>query len=112
MGSVLNVVPVGLALLAWGLFAILLAHAYGLRLLLGAGLLLLSGYLASLLLLMQGAHWEQFLARPEIYVVVAMPMYAVPWLTYRRDRNDFGFVYRLCGAFLAFNALLTLSFEG
>lgn len=48
VGGIFNTPPSPHALLAWAAYAILVAYAYGLRLLLGGGLLLLCAYTASL----------------------------------------------------------------
>ncbi len=47
LGSVLSLTDSPQVLLAWGLFGLLMAYAYGLRLLLGAGLVLLCAYSAA-----------------------------------------------------------------
>jgi len=112
LGSIFNMAPSAHALLAWGSFAVLVAHAYGLRLLLGAGLLLLCTYTASLFAIVEGAFWANSLERPESFIPAAVMVYAMPSLVYRRDRNDFGFVCRICGATLMFTAVLVLSIDG
>ena len=112
LGSIFNMVPSAHALLAWGSFAILIAHAYGLRLLLGAGLSLLCAYTASLLAIVEGAFWENFLERPESLIPAAVMVYAMPSLVYRRDRHDFSFVCRICGAASMLTAILILSIVG
>jgi hypothetical protein len=112
LGSIFNLVPSAHALLAWGSFGILLAHAYGLRLLLGAGLLLLCAYSASLFAIVEGAFWANFVERPETLIPAAVVVYGLPSLVYRRDRNDFRFVYRTCGAAWMLFAILVLSIAG
>ena len=112
LGNIFNVVSSAQALLVWGSFAVLLAHAYGLRLTLGAGLLLLCSYTASLLFSLTGAYWEDFMSRPESLLPSAIIVYALPSVAYRQDRNDFGFVFRFCGAGCVFFALLFLALDG
>ena len=110
--GIFNVVPSAHLLLAWGSFALLLAHAYGLRLLLAVGLHLLSSYTAALIAMGEGALWINFFERPESLIPSALLIYFLPAFAYRRDRHDFGFVCRLCGAATVFAALLLLSFAG
>jgi len=111
LGSIFNMAPSANALLAWGGFLVLIAYAYGLRLPLGAGLLLLSAYAASLLYAASGGFWADFLNRPESLLPAAVLGYAIPSVAHRNDPNDFGFVYRVDGAAVAFTALLVLSIE-
>jgi hypothetical protein len=112
LGNIFNLVPSAQALLVWGSFAVLLAHAYGLRLTLGAGLLLLCGYTASLLFALTGGYWTDFMSRPESLLPAAIAVYAIPSVAYRQNRNDFGFVFRFCGAACVFIALLVLALDG
>jgi hypothetical protein len=112
LGNISNLVSSAQALLAWGGFAVLLAHAYGLRLTLGAGLLLLCGYTASLLYTLSGGYWANFFNRPESLLPAAIIVYALPSVAYRQNRNDFGFVFRFCGAACIFIALLFLALDG
>jgi len=112
LGNIFNIASSAQALLVWGGFAVLLAHAYGLRLTLGAGLLLLCGYTASLLFTLCGGYWENFFNRPESLLPAALIVYALPSVAYRQDRNDFGFVFRFCGAACLFIALLFPALDG
>ncbi len=109
LGSVMNVASSPHALLAWALFAILVAYAYGLRLLLGMGLVLMCAYTAALWIAGQGAYWAAFLDRPELLIPPAVILYAAAWAARRRDPHDFGFVYRVCGAATGLTALLLFS---
>ncbi len=112
LGNIFNLVSSAQALLVWGSFAVLLAHAYGLRLTLGAGLLLLCGYAASLLYTLSGGFWADFMSRPESLLPTAIVVYALPSMAYRQYRNDFDFVFRFCGAICIFIALLFLALDG
>jgi hypothetical protein len=112
LGSLMNLMPSPHALLVWALFAILVAYAYGLRLLLGAGLLLMCAYTAAVWIAAQGGYWDAFLDRSELLIPAAAILYAVPWLTRHRDPHDFGFVYRVCGAATGLTALLLFSTLG
>ncbi|MBI4325534.1 MAG: DUF2157 domain-containing protein [Chloroflexi bacterium] len=112
LGSTYNVTPTAHALLAWAAFALLTAYAYGLRLLLGAGLLLFCAYTAALWVAARGGFWANFLDRAEFLIPPAAALYAVPMLKVHREPHDFDFVYRLCGAATALTALLIVSEKG
>jgi hypothetical protein len=112
LGNIFNLAPSAQALLAWGCFALLLAHAYGLRLTLGAGVLLLCGYTAARLYSLSGGYWTDFMMRPESLLPGAVITYLLPAVAYRQDRNDFAYVFRFCGAACLFVALLCLALDG
>jgi uncharacterized membrane protein len=112
LGSVLNLVDSPHILLAWGLFAVLVAYAYGLRLMLGAGLVLLCVYTAALVLSFQGYYWAGFMQRTQWLLPGALVLYCVPWFTARQGSDEFEFVYRACGAGIGLSALLLLSISG
>jgi uncharacterized membrane protein len=108
----LNLAPSPHALLAWALFAILAAYAFGLRILLGAGLLLSCIYIASLGVVLAGGYWESFMDRPGLLIPAALVCYSVPTLRAHRGGPDFDFVYRANGGAVTLIALLILSFRG
>jgi hypothetical protein len=118
LGSTLNVAPSPDGLLAWGVFAVLVAYAFGLRLLLGAGLVLLCGYTAAVGVSLGGAYWTGFMDRAGFLIPGAIVCYFIPSLRIHRespgsaDAGHFDFVYRACGAALGLAAILTLSFRG
>ncbi|MBI4585543.1 MAG: DUF2157 domain-containing protein [Planctomycetes bacterium] len=112
LGTVCNLPSSHHALLAWGGFAVLTAYAFGLRLLLGAGLLLVCAYTAALWMAAEGWHWEAFFERSQFLLPAAAALYAVPWLTGRRGPSDFDLVYRFCGAASGLLALLISSTLG
>ena len=118
LGSTLNLAPSPHALLAWGIFAFLVAHAFGLRLLLGAGLVLLCVYAAAVGVTLSGAYWTSFMDRAGFLIPGALVCYFIPTLRIHREppapstAQPFDFVYRACGAALGLAALMTLSFRG
>jgi hypothetical protein len=111
-GSIFNMVPSVHTFLVWGSFIMLLAYAYGNRLMLGAGLFLLCAYTASMLYSFSGGYGVDFIERPESILPASIIVYVIPWVAYRNDQNDFGVIYRLCGAAAAFSAILILAIEG
>ncbi|MCU0961297.1 MAG: DUF2157 domain-containing protein [Pirellulaceae bacterium] len=112
LGSVVNAAPSPHALLAWGVFSILVAYAYGLRLLLSIGLVLTSVYTAAVWMAARGEFWGAFLERSELLIPAAAILYVVPDVVRLRDTRDFHFVYRCCGAALGLVSLLVFSTSG
>ncbi len=112
LGTVLNLVASPHTLLAWGLFALLVAYACGLRLLLAAAAVLLCAYSAAVALWAQGHEWTGFFQEPQYLIPAAAIVYFLPGLTKGRGPADFDSVYRLCGAGVALGALLLLSTSG
>jgi uncharacterized membrane protein len=112
LGSVLNLADSPHVLLGWGLFALLVAYAHGLRLMLGAGLVLLCAYSAALVLSFQGYYWAGFMQRTQLLIPGALLLYCIPWMTRGHGSDDFEFVYRACGAGTGLSALLLLSTSG
>lgn len=109
LGAVFNLGPSPHALLAWGGFAVLLAYACGLRLMLGCGLVLLSSYVGALGTAAGGAFWGTFMERPVWLLPAAALLYGTPAVTRHGAACDFDYVYRVCGAGLGLTALLVLS---
>jgi len=109
LGRILNTVPSPQALLVWGAFAVLIAYAFGLRLLLGAGLVLLCVWTAAILVTCEGFFWLSFFDRIKYLLPGAAVLYAVPTLSRGRNPYDFDFVFRFCGAGVGLIALLVLS---
>ena len=112
LGTVMNLAPSPHALLAWASFAMLVAYAFGFRLLLAAGLLLLAAYTAALAMATRGSYWASFMEESQFLLPAAAVLYALPWLIRHQDRPYFEFIYRLCGAFTGLTALLVLSKSG
>jgi hypothetical protein len=112
LGTVLNLTDSPLVLLAWGSFALFLAYAYGLRLLLASGLVLICAWAGAMVLHVQGFHWGGFMQRSELIIPGAVVVYAVPWLVKGRGPEGFALVYRLCGACVGLLSLLALSTAG
>ena len=112
LGAVLNLTDSPLVLLAWGGFALLLAYAYGLRLLLAAGLVLACVWSAGMALHIQGYHWVDFMQRSQLLLPSAVVVYAIPWLLRGRGPEGFDLVYRLCGVGVGLLSLLVLSTAG
>jgi len=112
LGAVLNAMPSPHALVAWAVFGVLVAYAYGHRLLLGGGLILLCGYAAALAVAASGGFWPNVFDRAGFMIPAAGVCYLVPGVRKHRDPHDFDFVYRACGGVVGLVALMVLSQRG
>jgi len=108
LGSIFNITPSQNAFLAWGLFALLLAYAYGLRLLQVAGMFCLGGYLAASVGTWSGCYWLSFGERPENFIVAGAVLTLIPLLPIQRQQQ-FANGYRVFGLLAVFIAILILA---
>jgi hypothetical protein len=111
LGSVLNMGSSPNAVLAWSIVAVLLAYAYGIRLLLAAGIVLFCAFSGALCVSIGGGYWESFPERAGYIIPAAAAVYLIPPLL-RRDHHRFNEVYRACGAALALGSLFIMSQVG
>ncbi len=105
LGSLFNVLPSPNALLAWGLFALVLSYACGLRLPLAAGLLLILAFTAATVTGWSGGWSMDFLRRPETLLPFGLLTAAVPLAIRHRRLADFPDIYRLVGLSVGFLSL-------
>lgn len=109
IGEIFNIASTERALLAWAIFALLIAYRYGLRLILWIGLALLLSYCAAALTARLGYSWLDFGDRPEQLAVMGLIVFWTP-LALRHSRNsDFPPVYRLVGMLTFLIAVLSLA---
>jgi uncharacterized membrane protein len=109
VGSIFNITSTERALLPWGLFAMLLAYRYGLRLMLALGLVLLMSYSAAAYTARMGYRWLDFCDRPEHFLLLGAFVFAVPFYVKHPRHSDFPSVYRLVGALTFFIAIMSLA---
>lgn len=109
VGNIFNIVSTERALLAWGLFALLLAYRYGLRLQLALGLLLCIGYGAGLVTAQLGYRWFDFGERPELVALLALLIFWAPFAIRHPRQRDFPPIYRLVGAVVFFLSVVSLA---
>ncbi len=112
LGSIFNMAPTPGAFLAWGLFAMMLAYCYRLRLELAAGLVLLAVFLAASILSASGGAWIMVTERPETFFPACLALLAIPLLSPHGKQPGFLPIYRLCGLSFVFVALLVLGNAG
>jgi uncharacterized membrane protein len=109
LGYVFNIAATENALLAWGLFGILMAYRYGLRLMLFLSLCLLLSWGAAFFAARLGYHWMDFGDRPEVTALLGAAVFAIP-MVLRHERNtDFPAVFRLAGSLVFFISVLSLA---
>lgn len=97
LGSIFNMAPSAYSLLPWGLFALLLAYAYRLRLLLLVGISVTGGFVAAILADAAGLDWTAFALRPEGVGIAGLIALGVAAWEDRQGRPAFAQVYRLAG---------------
>lgn len=84
-------------LLAWGLFALVLAYAYRLTWLLFIGVALTAAFVAAITAEMTGIAWGFFLMRPEGLILPGAAALLMSAFEYDRERPAFGATYRFLG---------------
>lgn len=108
LGQIFNIIPSDSAFLVWAIFAFILAYAIDARLLLAAGIICVSCFLASRMGTWAGCYWIHFGERPENFFPAALIFFLVPQLPHKRF-SDFDGVYRVFGMLLFFLPVLILS---
>ena len=109
LGQIFNITPSDKALLPWAAFALLLAYAFDLRLLLVAGLLCLIAFVAARVGTWGGMYWLDMGTRPENFLPAAIAIFALPlWVTQRRFVG-FAMTYRIVGLLAFFLPMLVLA---
>jgi len=112
IGQIFNITPSDNALLAWAVFALLLAYAYDIRLLQVVGILCVIAFFSARMGAWGGMYWLHFGERPENFIPIALLLFFLPqWLDHRRF-TGFAMAYRVMGAMCLFIPLLILSFWG
>lgn len=111
MGQIFNLVPSRNAFLAWGLFALILAYAWGLKLVLTAGLVSLVAYLSATVGAWGGMYWLSFGEHPETVLIAGLLITLPGWFE-RLPRPEFMNVYRVFGLLVAFVSVLIMSHWG
>lgn len=111
LGQIFNIAPERTAFLVWGVFALLLAYAWDLKLVLVAALVCLAGYLSASLGAWGGLYWLSFGRRPEDFLIAGLLMTIPGWLP-RLPRREFAPVYRVFGLLMAFISILIMSYWG
>ena len=112
LGASFNLTPSPGAFLAWSAFAFLLAYAYGLRLLLLAGIAGFTVFFSAQVASTMHCPWDAFGERPEnLFLPAGLLLLAAPFLP-SRGHPRFPPLYRACGLAVLFLALFVVSSWG
>ena len=111
LGQIFTITPTQNAFLAWGLFGLILAYRYGLRLVLVAALTCLLGYLSATVGTWEGVYWLSFGERPENFLLGGIALLAVGLIGWGQ-LSGFNAIYRVYGLLVLFITLLILSHWG
>jgi hypothetical protein len=109
VGAIFNMVPSPMILAAWAAFALAVAYAYGLQLLLAAGLAAAMGYALSATAGATGLDWTVSLARPEPLLVLGPCAIAASFWRRAVRAEGFARTWRLVGVAALLLPLLFLS---
>jgi hypothetical protein len=112
LGQLFNRISSPNAFLAWGALALALGYAYGLRLLLAAGLISWLIFFSATVMSWSGAWWESFYSRPECTLAGGALIVCVPIWLHHPKHEDFPGTYRLVGLLAVFLSLLDLWYAG
>jgi uncharacterized membrane protein len=112
LGATFNIAPSRGALLAWGVFSLLVAYAWRIGLPQIAGVALLIGYTAACLAAWAGSYWADCMNRPENFLPGAALAFSVPFALRHRSAPFFPAVYRAIGLLTILLAILLLSMNG
>lgn len=109
LGSIFNMRPSAISFFFWGVFALILAYTYDLKLVLAAGILFAGAYVSLSIGTWGGTYWPFSSERPENYVLAGIVTFAVPIVLRHRERDTFPAIYRLIGLLAVCMPVLVLS---
>ena len=108
LGQIFSITPSQKAFVVWAAFAFVLAYTYGIRILLVAGILALSGYLAATAGTWAGCYWLDFGERPENFIVSGILLFVISFIPHRKY-EEFPPFYRILGLLQVLIAMLILA---
>lgn len=109
LGHIFNITPTDRALIPWAAYALLLAYACDLRLLLAAGILCIIAWISARTGTFSGMYWLHFGERPENFFPAAVILFCVPQLISHARFTGFGPIYRVFALLTLFLPILVLS---
>jgi uncharacterized membrane protein len=109
LGQIFNITPSDKALVPWAAFALLLAYACDLRLLLAAGILCLVAFISARTGTWSGMYWLYFGERPENFFPAALALFLVPQVVRHERFDGFGAIYRVFALLTLFLPMLVLA---
>ncbi len=112
LGQIFNLTPSAQFFLTCAALAFLLAYHCDLRLLLVAGIVCLTLYLAMRVASWGGLYWADCIERPENFFPAALLLFIFPALVAHSKWPEFPAVYRIFGLLTLFLPMLMLSYSG
>jgi uncharacterized membrane protein len=109
LGQIFDITPSDKALLPWAAYALSLAYAFDLRLLLVAGLVCLVAFIAARAGTWGGMYWLDFGERPENFLPAAIAILLVPRFLSQQRFPGFAATYRVSGMLTLFLPMLVLA---
>jgi uncharacterized membrane protein len=109
LGHIFNITPTDRALIPWAAYALLLAYACDLRLLLAAGILCIIAWISARTGTFSGMYWLHFGERPENFFPAAVILFVVPQLVPHARFTGFAPIYRVFALLTLFLPILVLS---
>lgn len=109
MGTIFNLAPTPLVLAAWAGFALAVAYAYSLQVLLAAGVAAAMGYVLAVVAGAAGLDWSVSVARPEPLLLLGPCAVAASFWRPIARPDGFARVWRLLGAGALLLPLLLLA---
>lgn len=109
LGRIFDITPSDKALVPWAAYALLLAYAFDLRLLLAAGILCIIAFVSARTGTVGGLYWLDFGERPENFFPAALLVFAVPQLVDHRRFPGFAPIYRVLGLLALLLPILVLA---
>ena len=97
VGAIFDMTPSPQILIAWSAFAVAVAYAYGLRLLLAAGLAAAMGYVVGLTAQATGLEWSILLQRPEPLMPLGAAAFLLSFWRPAVRPEGFDRIWRLMG---------------
>ena len=112
LGQIFNITPSDNALIVWAVFALLLAYACELDLLLVAGIVCLIGFIAARTGTWGGMYWLDFVDRPENFFPAAIVLFLVSKFVSHLRFTGFAMLYRVFSLLSLFIPMLILAHWG
>lgn len=112
LGGLFNMRSSPATLLLWGLFALVIAYGFELRLPLALGAAFLAGFVAGTCQAWAGGYWEELAARPETWLPAGALCLVLPRLRPRLHPPGFRPIYRVLGGALLLSPSLFLGTHG
>ena len=109
LGHIFNIAPTDRALIPWAAYALLLAYACDLRLLLAAGVLCIIAWISARTGTFSGMYWLHFGERPENFFPAALILFLVPHFVPHARFTGFAPIYRVFALLTLFLPILVLS---